>query len=153
MPDWWLMTFSCRRIDYDTTKYLIVQNCIIRYKTVYYLLFLSRGLIISLTLWPFLSDVIVSESSCRIRSLSSILKCVPALSYYMQMEFPSVFLVGTGVILQFFQFLIILPCALIPLRSIEALFFHKQNFLLSISKKWKSAWSYLFNKANKLKLL
>lgn len=129
MPDSWLTTFLCRRSDYDTIKYLIVQNCIIRYKTV---LFPSWGLIISLTLWPFLSDVIVSaEPSCRIKSLFSILKCVPTLSYYMQMEFPSALLVGTGTFLQFFQFLIILPCSLIPRRTTEALMFNKTSCQIS----------------------
>lgn len=112
MPDWWLMTFSCSVMINSSTKCLIVQSCIIMYKTVYYLLFPSWGPIISLTLWPFLSDLIVSaEYFCRIRILISILMYVPALSYLYANRVSLMFLVGTTFFSQFFQFLIVFPCS------------------------------------------
>lgn len=152
MPDWWLITFSCSVMINFSTKCLIVQSCIIMCKTVYYLLFPSWGPIISLTLWPFLSDLTVSaESFCRIRILISILICVPALSYlYANEVFFSVF--GRDCFfffLQFFLFLIVFPCSFVPPRLTEALMFNKQMFLLSISKKWRSAWSLSLTRQTK----
>lgn len=114
MPDWWLLTFSCSVMINSSMKCLIVQSCIIMYKTLYYLLFASWGSIISLTLWPFLSDLIVSAEyfCCRIRILISILICVPALSYLYANGVSLVFLVGaTFSFLQFFEFLIVFPCS------------------------------------------
>lgn len=119
MPDWWFMTFSCRRIDYDTTKYLIVQNCI-RYKSVYYLSFPSWGLI-SLTHWPFLSDVIVWQSLPAQLDVCSRYWDV-YLHYLILCKwsfFTRVFVFVGFFSFQFFQFLIILSCSLVPTRPTE----------------------------------